>query len=220
MTTNSTVRPAFRYAASSSRDCSMGICGSASPWMSKSDGTSAFTCATGLGKSCERGLFVRLSPEQKLQRRHAHAQAVRRGLAEDRLQIRRAEETHDRLHVGTLIHVRAQFAFQFRVAVGSGRERREMPARRTSGDSEALWIESVFRRTCAQKADCRLDVVHLRGEWRDRRKPVVHTRHGEPCATSPPSGMSFLDPARHAPPCTQTMSGCGPGFRGRWMSSR
>ena len=114
--------------------------------------------------------------EQELERRHSHAEPVRRGLSQDARQVARTVEADDGLHVGRRRSIAADFAFERTMTVARADQRREVPACRRTRHDERRRGMAVSGRVRAQVADGRLDVMDLGGKLGHRREPVVDAR--------------------------------------------
>lgn len=123
------------------------------------------------------GPFVRLPAQQKLQRRNAHAQTMRRGLVQNRLKIGRSIEGHDRPDRGRSVVVISDRPFKD--LAGDSDQCSEMSTGGSSGDGDALRVNLESLGVRPQKPDGRFDVVHLRWMRRDGTQPIVDTCDSE-----------------------------------------
>src|ERR1051325_11502331 len=118
------------------------------------------------GETSERRSVRGHIAEQKLEGRNAHAQAVRRGLLENRREIRRAIKADDSFHVGTLVYVATDVSFQFVVAVRNTNEGRQMRPGGVASNDNLFHVQFPFAAMRTKKTNRCFDVVDLRREFR------------------------------------------------------
>ena len=121
--------------------------------------------------------LIRRISKQQLQCRHADAEAMRGGLAEDTGQVAGAVVARNRLDVGRLIGMPANGAFQGLYAVAGADERGEMAAGGIARDADAIRIVAVPGLIGTQPADGAFAVLDQRGKFRHRAQAIIDTGH-------------------------------------------
>ena len=104
--------------------------------------------------------FFRGISQQQLERRHADAEAVQGGLAEDTGQIAGAMVARDGLHVGRLFRVAAhRVPSSTSHAVAGADQGRQIAAGGIARDADAIGVVAVFPGVRAQPAEYRAFAV-------------------------------------------------------------
>ena len=122
--------------------------------------------------------FFRGISQQQLERRHADAEAVRGGLAEDTGQIAGAIVARDGLHVGRLFRVAAHRALERSHAVAGADQGRQMAAGGIARDADAIGVVAVFPGVRAQPANGAFAVVYQCWKFRHGTQAVINAGHG------------------------------------------